>query len=823
MTSAPWRDDFLAGIGFAPDDFQIRAFDALDADRSVLVAAPTGSGKTLVAEYAVESALRAGRRIFYTAPIKALSNQKYRDFCDRYGVTEVGLLTGDNSINPSAAIIVMTTEVLRNMIYAGSEDIDDLHAVVLDEVHYIQDTYRGQVWEEIIVHLPMEVLLVCLSATVSNSDEIADWMTTVRGATEVVVSTHRPVPLHCEYAAFDRDTGILRVEPVLIDGVANPMLRRLESASIKSGAKRPQRRSRIGPPDRLDVIDHLKAEDLLPAIFFIFSRAQCDAASQAIANAGFAFNDEAQRERVNELIDEATQEIDKDDLDVLGIEALREAMIRGVAPHHAGMIAPLKECVERAFLEGLVQVVCATETLAVGINMPARAVVIEKVTKFRGEHHEVLSAADFTQLTGRAGRRGLDTKGVSVICANPFVRFDTVAGLVANKSFNLRSAFRPSCNMAANLMATHSQREAQHLLNLSLAQFQSDKEVVLLERRRERLQKQLRETGVETMTSDPSSVRRFALGEVLNVDSPSYSGVVAVISIADRAGGTRIAVVDVETDRLTFDALELSSYSKSIAWIEIPQPYVPQRRDFVVEVARRLDRVAPQDGSPHRRSNKRTGDNAESKRLRKEIEQLSNRQNAVTGAVARHFADVVHLMSNHGYAAGWSLTQKGVQLRNIFHELDLLIVEAMSIGVFDNLPPDQLAVVVSGFVYEPRGRDDDGDDWLPSNEVRKRCERILRMHRRLDGELESLGLQGLRQPDFGMARCVSLWSDGMSLREVLDDDIFTAGDFVRSVRNLVDLLNQIAEVANEVDTRASARSAVKLLDRGVVRIAAGVA
>lgn len=822
MEPNSWRNSFLEGLGFIPDQFQLDSFASLDSGHSVLVAAPTGSGKTLVAEYAVESALAIKKRVFYTAPIKALSNQKYRDFVDRYGAAEVGLLTGDNSINPHANVVVMTTEVLRNMIYAGSNDLDDLHSVVLDEVHYIQDTYRGQVWEEIIVHLPQEVLLVCLSATVSNAREIADWISTVRGRTDFVISDHRPVPLESRYAAFDRDTSMVRVEPVLIDGVGNPHIRRIESTPIKSRNKSKSQKQRLGTPTRAEIVDYLDDEDLLPAIFFIFSRAQCDEAARSLVADGFDFNDADSKRRVEALIDVATQGISEEDLLVLGIEDFERALIRGIGSHHAGMIAPLKECVERAFLEGLVRVVFATETLAVGINMPARAVVIEKVTRFRGEHHEILSPADFTQLTGRAGRRGLDTKGVAVICANPFVRFDTVAGLVANREFNLRSAFKPSCNMATNLIATHSQREAQHLLNLSLAQFQSDKEIVLLERRRERLEAELRSFGV-TEPGAAISMQRFELGDLVHVDSVVYQGLVAVVAIADRSSGTRITTVDPEAERITFDLVELSEFGVKTGKIALPIPYVPQRRDFVVEVARLVSahdssrRAARGIGGNSRKNDKNT-----LKRLLKEIDQISSKQTSMAGSVSARFADVTGLLARRGFINGWSLTEKGITLRNVFHELDVVIAEVLWSGVLESLSQADLVVLMSAFVYESRSRDTDPSESVPPKHLRDAGAAVRQIHRQINSQLDQATLAPLRDLDFGMSGAILVWYNGGSLSSSLSDEEYAAGDFVRAVRNLIDLLNQIAEIAPSATVRENAKLACEKLDRGVVKLAVGV-
>src|SRR2546426_215386 len=393
------RTDFLRGYEFELDPFQEHALDALEAGRSVLVAAPTGSGKTLVAEYAVAKALAEGGKAFYTTPIKALSNQKFGDLSRRHGQANVGLLTGDNAINGDAPVVVMTTEVLRNMIYAGSPSLNGLRYVVLDEVHYLQDPYRGPVWEEVIIHSPPEVVLVCLSATVSNAEEFADWIQTVRGATTAVIEERRPVELQHLYLVGDRTSDDLVMLPTFVDGRPNPEASRLDAAATRG--------RRYGRP-----------------------RA--------------------------------------------GLEA-------GFASHHAGMVPPFKEAVEACFSTGLVKVVFATETLALGINMPARSVVIEKLSKFTGEHHEFLTPGEYSQLTGRAGRRGIDEVGYAIVLWSPFVPFDQVAGLASRRTYALSSSFRPTYNMAANLVRRYPPDAAHHLLNLSFAQYRADRDVVRLE------------------------------------------------------------------------------------------------------------------------------------------------------------------------------------------------------------------------------------------------------------------------------------------------------------------------------------------------------
>ncbi|MFN2626444.1 MAG: DEAD/DEAH box helicase, partial [Mycobacteriales bacterium] len=415
-------DSFAAGYSFPLDAFQRTACEALEAGASVLVAAPTGAGKTVVGEFAVHRALAIGQKCFYTTPIKALSNQKYGDLVARHGARNVGLLTGDNAINGNAPVVVMTTEVLRNMLYAGSDALRGLAYVVMDEVHYLSDRFRGAVWEEVIIHLPESVRLVSLSATVSNAEEFGDWLVTVRGETQVIVEEKRPVPLWQHVLAGKRLLDLFADTP---DGspVVNPellALAREDARLLRDFDRRPGRggarpRTRTHLISRPDVIEKLDREALLPAITFIFSRAGCDAAVEQCVRAGLRLNDPTERARVREYVELRCAELPEADLTVLGYWEWLGALERGIAAHHAGLIPTFKECVEELFVRGLVKAVFATETLALGINMPARSVVLERLVKWNGETHADITPGEYTQLTGRAGRRGIDVEGHAVV------------------------------------------------------------------------------------------------------------------------------------------------------------------------------------------------------------------------------------------------------------------------------------------------------------------------------------------------------------------------------------------------------------------------
>ncbi len=480
---------FQALYDFTLDPFQVEACRALEEGHGVLVAAPTGSGKTLVGEFAVHIALAENRKCFYTTPIKALSNQKYADLVKRYGPARVGLLTGDNTINGEAPVVVMTTEVLRNMLYASSTTLTGLGYVVMDEVHYLADRMRGGVWEEVIIHLPESVRLISLSATVSNAEEFADWLVTVRGETKVIVEEHRPIPLWQHMMVGPRLYDLfvgggskeLKLNPELarVTGEEERRARATDRNHTGRGDRRPRRRD---TPSRVEVIERLDADGLLPAITFIFSRAGCEGAVVQCLRAGVRLNTPSEAAEVRAIVEERTAIIPDEDLHILGYHEWIEALQRGIAAHHAGMLPTFKEVVEELFTRGLVKAVFATETLALGINMPARTVVLERLVKWNGEAHVDVTPGEYTQLTGRAGRRGIDVEGHAVVLWTQGLDPGSVAGLASTRTYPLRSSFRPSYNMAVNLVGQVGRDRARVLLESSFAQFQADRAVVGLAR-----------------------------------------------------------------------------------------------------------------------------------------------------------------------------------------------------------------------------------------------------------------------------------------------------------------------------------------------------
>jgi len=869
------RSEFVASLGFDLDPYQLRALDAIDAGRSVLVAAPTGSGKTVVAEYAVAKALAEGGKTFYTTPLKALSNQKYGDLVRRHGSGQVGLLTGDNAINGDAAIVVMTTEVLRNMIYAASGALDGLRYVVLDEVHYLQNAYRGPVWEEVIIHTPPDVDLVCLSATVSNAEEFADWVETVRGATEAIIEERRPVELHNLYLVGDRHLERPLLLPTLIDGRPNPEAEALDRAAARD-APRPEmrgpRRGRLYTPRRVDVVEVLGERNMLPAIVFIFSRAACDDAVDQCVNGGARLTTPEERTEIRAIAEAKVQSLSDADLRVLDYGHWLHGLEAGFAAHHAGMVPPFKEAVEACFARALVKVVFATETLALGINMPARSVVIEKLTKFTGETHEKLTPGEYTQLTGRAGRRGIDDVGYGIVLWSPFVPFDQVASLASTRTYQLTSAFRPTYNMAANLVRRYEPDEAHHLLNLSFAQYRSDSAVVRDERRLEHLQREIDDlgSGATCALGDVDEYRRLreeaerasrvkpgvkadverALdrigpGDVLVVPGQAAGGRVAVVTSANRRGGKVIGAVNLSGKRVQLTSRDFPAPPRPVGSVELPVPFAPNTSGFMRAVADNLRRVRLRgDGIVGVRSAGGDGRGAKAQRLAealaahpvaacpdlkshlraawradqkaKEVHQVERSIRGRNESLARMFDRVLRVLEAWGYVDGWALTSAGERLRSLYHESDLLVAECLRSGLFDELSPSEVAGLASVFTFELRGPGPAPAPLFPPGPLRERWSGLEYIARELALAEEDAGLPLTRPPDPGFVATAVEWAGGADLASVVEAQEMTGGDFVRNIKQLLDLLRQMAGAAESPATARACRQAADALFRGVV-------
>ncbi|MEV4755061.1 DEAD/DEAH box helicase [Micromonospora sp. NPDC049559] len=929
-SSFPALEEFALDLGFDLDDFQREACQALERGSGVLVCAPTGAGKTVVGEFAVHLALRAGsapgadvsrptaapgpvgadaapagaapapavtggrvpaagipgpvRKCFYTTPIKALSNQKYHDLVARHGADQVGLLTGDNAINGDAPVVVMTTEVLRNMLYAGSATLEGLAYVVMDEVHYLADRFRGGVWEEVIIHLPESVTLVSLSATVSNAEEFADWLVTVRGETEVVVSEHRPVPLWQHMLVgrrmFDlfHDADAARkhdVHPELLRYTRETM-RRLDlgegrGASPGWGRRGPRWRG----PLRAEVVERLDREGLLPAILFIFSRAGCDAAVQQCLAAGLRLTTPDERAEIREVVERRITTIPGEDLSVLGYWEWLDGLERGLAAHHAGMLPAFKEVVEELFVRGLVKAVFATETLALGINMPARSVVLERLVKFNGEAHVDLTPGEYTQLTGRAGRRGIDVEGHAVVIWSPEVDPRHVAGLASTRTYPLRSSFRPSYNMAVNLVGSVGAAPARTLLESSFAQFQADRSVVGLARQVQRNEETIEAYGAEAAchhgdfdeyfglrvaiadreralnrqgqsqrkAAAVESLERLRVGDVIRIPSGRRAGLAVVLDPGTGGFGEPRPLVltqDRWAGRVT--AGDFTVPAEVLARIRVPKHFNHRspaaRRDLAAAVSgtgldrhpgrRRRSRPAGDDdllaqlradlrrhpchACPEREEHARWAERRW--RLQRDTDELRQRVAGRTGSLARTFDRICALLAARGYlSADGEVTDAGRMLGRIWTEADLLVAECLRRGVWDGLAPAELAAAVSVIVYEAR-RDTDERASVPRGGVAEAVDETLKLWAEIETDEASRGLEATREPDLGFVWPIYRWARGEALAKVLASGHSLDGEMPAG--DFVRWARQVVDLLGQLADSAGASAELRATARSAI-------
>ncbi|NMR21516.1 DEAD/DEAH box helicase [Cellulomonas fimi] len=926
---------FREQLGFELDDFQDAGCEALEAGHGVLVAAPTGAGKTVVGEFAVHLALAAGRKAFYTTPIKALSNQKYGDLVRRYGPDQVGLLTGDTTVNGDAPVVVMTTEVLRNMLYAGSAALDGLGYVVMDEVHYLADRFRGPVWEEVIIHLAPDVQLVSLSATVSNAEEFGDWLEMVRGDTSVIVSEHRPVPLgqHVLARGDLHDLYAGHVDPTA-PGVNPPInpelveaLRRRERATGGpagyGGRGRGDRgyrgrgsvpgsavRAPFKPTPRFAVVELLDDAGLLPAIVFIFSRAGCQGAVSQCLAAGLRLTTPAQEEEIRQVVEERCATIPPEDLQVLGYWEWSEALARGLAAHHAGLLPVFKETVEELFSRGLVKVVFATETLALGINMPARSVVLEKLVKWDGSAHVDVTPGEYTQLTGRAGRRGIDTEGHAVVLDHPGLDPVALAGLASKRLYPLRSSFRPTYNMAVNLVAQVGRERAREVLETSFAQFQADRGVVGLAKQAqahtealdgyaeamrchlgdfaeyaqlrrsitEREQGLSREATRERRAAVARSFEALRAGDVVRVPTGRRAGYGVVLDPGSDAGfeGPRPTVLMTDRQVRRITVADVPGGVAKVGSVRIPRGFSGRQpaarralaadlRDWVAEngddhhsrgrqggrgrperqsttddaelaALRRKLRAHPCHACPDREEHARWAERWD--RLRREHAALVSRIEGRTSSIARVFDRICDVLLTLGYlersadplgpddpapaGAGSDevvVTRSGQWLRRLYAENDLLVAECLRRGVWDDLDAPGLAAAVSTVVYSARRDDREGEPRIPggpAGKLGRALDETVRIWSELDDLEDDHTIESTGPLDLGIVEAVHRWAAGRSLDAVLKGSELAAGDFVRWCKQVIDLLDQIAQAAPTPRVRDVAHRAVVALRRGVV-------
>lgn len=816
---------FARSMPFELDDFQVKANDALEAGDNVLVAAPTGAGKTVVADFAIYLAQERNVKAFYTTPIKALSNQKYHDLVETYGPDRVGLLTGDTSINSEADIVVMTTEVLRNMLYEHSMTLDALRYVILDEVHYLADRFRGPVWEEVIIHLPQSVRIIGLSATVSNVEDFSKWIESVRGDTTLVVSEKRPVPLE-QHVLVQADD---HTEPELIDlyrrdkdgnqtdKLNAQLVSRLDQldrkAAKRRGEQRPDRRKggkggkwndhshrpERHTPRRWAVIDELNFLGILPGIYFIFSRNGCDQAVEQCINAGLELTTDDEVRRIRRIVDEMVEgQLSQEDLKALHFSQFRFALEEGFAPHHAGMVALFRQIVERLFEEGLVKVVFATETLALGINMPARCVVVEKLEKFDGTGHVGLTPGEFTQLTGRAGRRGIDTIGHAVVVDHHGFIPATAAALSSKRVYPLHSSFKPTFNMAVNLLNSSDYETARITLDHSFAQWEANESAWQLEAQMDTLRKALDgyERAFDCEFGDFKEFMRLRM---------------------------RLSDLEKNERRKLKHEVFRTQKARSEAFKDL---------DRRIAELREKDRDHPCRKCPDIQKHLKWGHRWA--REMRELERVQHRYDSRTGSVARQFDRICNVLNELGYLdrldegakehIDYRLTERGQLLRHLYSELDLVLAQAIDDGAFDGLDATELASAVMSLIYEPRRGSGGEPRHYPGGmqgNVAVCAAQLKGVHASIAMLCEDYALDEPRQLDFGITDVVYEWAQGESLSRVLYGTDLTGGDFVRGCKRLADVLQQIAVAGPYLGKRAEtlapiAKQAYENVNRGIV-------
>jgi superfamily II RNA helicase len=858
---------------FQLDDFQMQAIAALNAEKSVVVCAPTGSGKTLIGEYAIHRALAQGRRVFYTTPLKALSNQKLRDFREQFGAEQVGLLTGDVSVNRDAPILVMTTEIFRNMLYGtpigqvGTSMIG-VEAVVLDECHYMNDRQRGTVWEESIIYCPREIQLVALSATVANSDQLTDWIDQVHGPTELIYSDFRPVPLQFLFCSPKGLFPLLNNNQKSI----NPRLR-----------QRGKPKGKQDSPSLAYVISQLQQRDMLPAIYFIFSRKGCDQAINELNN--FSLVNEREAALLKTQID-AFLERNSD----LGRSGQIDPLYRGIAAHHAGILPAWKGLVEELFQQGLIKVVFATETLAAGINMPARTTVISSLSKRTDRGHRLLNASEFLQMAGRAGRRGMDEVGYVVTVQNRFEGASEAAYLATSGADPLISQFSPSYGMVLNLLQTHSLEEARELIERSFGQYLStlylkpqQQEIDRIEAELEhqqaqlasiepallasyeklnervkeerRLLKTLQHQAQELQAQDMATALPFAIaGTVLSLKGKNVAtqNPLSAVLVSKVQGSGHfpylvclsqvnrwhvVTVSDVvglhaEFPRLTgVDHLEppidmamkpgqSRSGNEETAAIaqKIPQP--PSEADIAPEVREQMERVAMveeqitshpvhQWGNPGNLLKRQH-------RINRLKEELSDRQQKLGKLSQRYWQEFLNLMEilqQFGGLEDLTPTPLGQVAAAIRGDNELWLGLALASAELDQLDPHHLAAACAALVTEV-SRPDSWANYEPPGEVE-----------------EALGgLRGIRRQLFQLQRrhqiifpvwleydfigLVEQWALGEEWAELCANTSLDEGDVVRILRRTLDFLSQIPHVPHLPQSlKLNAARAIQLIDR----------
>ncbi len=765
----PRVDDFEATLPFKLDPFQREAIDKLDTGvGGVLVSAPTSSGKTVVAEYAIFRALREGTKVIYTTPLKALSNQKYHDFVREYGEQRVGLVTGENTINDEAPVVVMTTEILRNLIYEDPKRLDAVAYVVLDEVHYIDDFPRGSVWEEIVIQAPRSIKLVGLSATIGNYREIAEWMAENRGGMETVFHDVRPVELKMWLSINNRFLTLFK-EGGGIDQRTWSKAAEEEEASYRVG-----RFSRLPSNDLLKVIEELRRLDILPSIYFIFSRRGCREALQRCSYHELDLTTAEEKEAIDRVAAERLLGLkDKDEESLFRRMVDSRLLRRGLAEHHAGLLPYHKEMVEELFQRGLIKVVFATETLSLGINMPARGVVVSSFTKFDGVSFSNLTTGELTQLMGRAGRRGIDVIGHGVILKESDVEIGTIYEVAMGPTLVVESKFLPSYNMALNLLRVYTPEEAEGLMERSFGQFQKR---LAVDRTRERL------ANVRARLED---IRRM-----WDESDVSIEDVAQYYKLEDRRRAIRI-----ELKRLRRDAgSERRNRRGRHTRAQGPTSRVVQKLEVeakgLLERQKKLKVVrSPRFGEHLQRF-------GEVRALQRELEAGEREATGQMDEYARKLRRLCRILAETGFLSANRPTDKGLFAARVYGENTILVTEAVWAGWLEGLTSEELCAVLVMLAAEDRERGrrggaPTGPRRYPTPAIAQTARLVRSLYFRFADMEKDLDEPNLRQPSHDYIDFAYRWSAGEPLDQIPLPSNVDIGDAIKAMKSLYSLLRQL--------------------------------
>jgi ATP-dependent RNA helicase HelY len=770
-------DEFEAGLPFKLDTFQREAIEKLDRGRGgVLVSAPTSSGKTIVAEYAIFRALKEGVKVLYTTPLKALSNQKYHDFVREYGESRVGLVTGENTINDEAPVVVMTTEILRNLIYEDPKRLDLVRYVVLDEVHYIDDFPRGSVWEEIVIQAPPAIKLVGLSATIGNYREIADWMAENRGGMETVFHDVRPVELKMWLSINNRFLPLFK-EDGGIDQRTWSKGAQEEEASYRVGGYR-------GLPsnDLLHVIEQLRGLEMLPAIYFIFSRRGCREALQRCSYHELDLTTAAEKEAIDRVAAERLQALTNHDEEALFRRMVDARLLRrGLAEHHAGLLPYHKEMVEELFQRGLIKVVFATETLSLGINMPARGVVVSSFTKFDGVNFSNLTTGELTQLMGRAGRRGIDVIGHGVILKESDVEVGTIYEVAMGPTLVVESKFLPSYNMALNLLRVYTPEEAEALMQRSFGQFQKRLAAAQTSERLVNVREQLAD---ERRMWDDRDVSMEDVAQYFKLEERRRSIRIELKRLRRERGASPRGGRGVpKGGRRGRPTHAMGSGNRMMQRLEIEAKGLLERqRKLKVVRSPRFGELLQKYG--------------EIRNLQKEMD---SGQRAVVGQMdeyPRKLRRLARILTETGFLSADKPTDKGLFAARIYGENTLLVAEAAWLGWFEGLTPEELCAVMVMLAAEDRergGRDRQarGPRRYPTPAIAQTARLIRSLYFRFADMESDLDEPNLRAPSHDYIDFAYRWSTGEPLDQIPLPANVDIGDAIKAMKALYSLVRQL--------------------------------